>query len=296
MPSQNAKMQGASWDDLRFALAVLRHHSFAAAAKALSVDQTTVSRRITRLEERLGSILFERHPGTLSATRAGLDLQEHAEAIESAFHAACASTSGADMSVAGQVLVTAVPWLTNQILVPELPAFLASHPQLNLDLLAEASDLSLLRREADIALRLARPRQEGRAIARKIARVEYGVYAAREKAGHDLPWVIYVNAMDSLPQTRWVADQTGSGETSTSNVRINDAETLLSALRAGLGRSFLPCVLGDRDPSLERLDPGADDYSRKLWMLVHPDHRDLARIRATGDWLASTLQHLLQRA
>ena len=287
-------MQDTSWDDLRFALAALRQRSFAGAAKTLSVDQTTVSRRIARLEERLGSILFERDAGTLSATRAILDLQHHAEAIEAAYGAARTSSGGTDTSVAGRVKVTDAPFLTNQILVPNLPKFLASHPQLELSLFAEAFDLSLLRREADIALRLA---QTGRPDHRTEKRTGWLRYlCCARKANDNLPWITYIGAMDPLPQSHWVTKLAGRSDTSTSSVRINDAETLLSALRAGIGRSFLPCVVGDRDPSRIRLDPGPVDYSRELWMIVHPDNRNLARIRVTSDWLTSTLQRQSSRS
>jgi len=72
---------------------------------------------------------------------------------------------------------------------------------------------------------------------------------------------------------------------------LNDAETILRAVAAGLGRSVLPCVIADRDPALRRLDATElpEVPARELWVLTHPDQRRLARVTAVLEWLDRTL-------
>ena len=129
-----------------------------------------------------------------------------AERVEREVQAVEAAVSGADKLAAGLVRVTSVPLLVNRVLVPALPPLLAGHRQLRVELIAEPRDLSLTRREADIALRLARPRRELRAIARRIGRLDYAVYGPPARLPESLPWITYEDAMADLPQWRWIAE------------------------------------------------------------------------------------------
>ena len=134
----------------------------------------------------------------------------HAERIESEIGRLDDALSGSDELVSGTVRVTAVPILVNHLLVPAAPSLLARHPKLRLELVAEARDVSLTRREDDLALRLARPRTGGtKIVARRVGMLRYDVYAAaswppREAA--KLPWLGYDETMAHLPQARWIAE------------------------------------------------------------------------------------------
>jgi DNA-binding transcriptional LysR family regulator len=157
-----------------------------------------------------------------------------------------------------------------------------------LELVADLRDLSLTRREADLALRLARPKTGGtKVLARRIGTLRYGVYAAASCSTRDaktLPWLSYDETMAHLPQARWITASAARSSQRIAAVRVNDAEALLEAVLAGLGRSLLPCVIDDRDARLRRLG-ARPELSRELWLLTHSDLRRLGRIEAVVNWI-----------
>ena len=284
------------WDDLRFVLAVARQRSFAGAAKLLGVNESTVARRIAKAEAGLQTTLFERSDGRLHPTEAGAELVRRAEKIELEVQAGEEAIAGTDVAVAGTVRITSVPLIVNRVLAPNLPSLLDQHPNLQVELIAEPADLSVMGREADIALRLARPQKEMRALARRIGDVRFGVFGSRQATPKDAPWITYTEGMRFLPQSRWIAEQAAKRGAALSAVRVSDAETLLQAIKAGLGKSFLPLFLAETEPELVRIDNGASAWSRELWMMVHPELKDLARIRTTADWLAGVMRERLRAA
>ncbi|MDJ0946859.1 MAG: LysR family transcriptional regulator [Kiloniellales bacterium] len=293
-------MRSLDWNDLRHLLAVARGGTLADAAKALGVDDSTVSRRVARLEALLEARLFERAgDGRLRPTSAGAAAVARAERMELEAEALRDGVAGADAICAGRVRLTSVPLLVNRLLVPALPGLLERHPALHLELVADPSDLSLRRREADMALRLARPRSGGRSVlARRIGTLRYGTYAAASlsaDAAAALPWVTYDEAFAHLPQARWIAAALARGGAAARFV-VNDGEALVEAVAAGLGKSLLPGVIAARDSRLARLPtPGGPVLERELWLLVHSELRRLARIEAVSDWLSGLLPNAAER-
>jgi DNA-binding transcriptional LysR family regulator len=289
-------MQTASWNDLRYLLAVSRGRSLAAAARALAVDGTTVARRLAALQATLGARLYQRlADGTLQLTSAGERAALHAERVEREIGALAAALSGTDEAVAGTVRVTAVPVLVNHLLVPAAPRLLQRHPGLALELVAEPRDLSLTRRETDLALRLARPLAGGAKVtARRVGTLGYDVYAAASCAAREarnLPWITYDETMAHLPQARWIAATASRAGDKIAVLRVNDAEALRQAVIAGLGRSLLPCRIADGDARLRRLGArrGPPPLARELWLLGHAELRSLARIEAVAAWIAGLM-------
>lgn len=285
-------MQSLNWNDLRFVLAVARTRSLAGAARRLGVNDTTVARRIAQAEQRLGAHLFERNLGILHPTEAGAAVVAGAERVELEVQALESAVSGADGLAAGSVRVTSVPIMVNRVLVPALPRLLRNHPQLRVELIAEPRDLSLTKREADIALRLARPRTEGRAIARRIGQLDFAVYEPSRKGTEPLPWITYDDTMADLPQGRWIAERAIRDRQAPPQVMVNDAEAIFQSVKAGLGRSLLPTFVGDREPGLARHSDAPAPLSRELWLMVHPELRELVRIRVVMDWLVSVIDQI----
>jgi DNA-binding transcriptional LysR family regulator len=290
MPKKAAKLQAENWNDLRYLLAVARGGTLAAAARRLRVDETTVARRLAAAEAALGVRLFDRVDGAMRATAAGEAAVAHAERIEREVQALQGGIAGADAAVAGTVRLTSVPIVVNRLLAPALPALLAAHPLLRLELIAEPRNLSLTKREADIALRLARPQGGGSVVARRIGRLDYAAYGPRDGDADALRWITYEEGLDELPQAKWIAATRGAAEPPA--LMAGDAETILAAVRAGVGKSLLPCAVGEPEPALRRLGDAAPVLSRELWLLVHADLRRLARIEAVIGWIEQTLRVL----
>ncbi len=270
-----------NWDDLKCVLALHRGGTFSAAAQRLGNDQTTISRRLKALEGTLGVRLFVRGQGRLLANDAGTAVVARAERVEAEM-IALQDTLGAAAAPSGSVRLTAVPILVNRLLVPRLASLVARHPALVLEMSADARNLSLGKRDADIALRLARP-QAGTMLCRRVGSVSYSVYGAarREDGKAPLQWLDYDESLAHLPQARWVRRQSAT----VTRMRAGDAETLLAGVRAGLGRAVLPDFAARPLADVERQSPGPV-LSREVWMLVHPDLRDLPRIAAVQAWLS----------
>lgn len=285
-------MQTLDWDDLRIALTVGRTRSFAAAARQLKVHDSTVARRVAQLERRLAARLFQRDANELRPTQAGEEMLRRAEAMEIQIHDAAGAIAGTNNRAAGTVRVTAACLFTNHILVPNLCKLLPEHPDLGIELVADGRDLSLIDREADVAIRLMRPDTASRAIVKHIGTMHYGVYAARKAAKRPLPWIAYDERLADLPQAKWITEQAGREGGRPPQLRINDAETLLRCLSLGLGKSVLPIVVGDQQAGLVRLDDDAKKMAREVWLLVHPELRNLTRVRVVMQWLEAIARSL----
>jgi DNA-binding transcriptional LysR family regulator len=284
-----------SWNDLRYLLAVARGRTLAGAARRLGVDDTTVGRRLAVLEREFGVRLCRRAgDGTIELTSAGEQAALHAERMEREVGALGAALSGADAAFAGTVRLTSVPIIANRLLIPATRSLFKQHPALQLEIVADARDLSLTRREADLALRLARPKTGGtKVIARRIGVLRYAVYAATSCSARDarkLPWIGYDEATAHLPQARWIAARAAATGEPLAGLRLGDAEAVLEAVIAGLGRSLLPVAIADREPRLRRLGArSAAAVTRELWLLTHEELKSLGRIEAVVHWLEATL-------
>ncbi len=285
-------MQTPNWNDLRYILAVSRGRTLAAAARLLGVDGTTVARRIAAVQQSIGAQLVHRSgDGTLRLTPSGEQAARHAESIESEIASLTSAISVNDHAVSGTVRVTSVPIVLNRILVPATKTLLMHYPQLKLELIADARDLSLTRREADIAVRLGRPMTGGlKVIARHAGTLGYGEYASADLSSREaqiLPWITYDDTMAHLPQARSIAAIAAGDDDSIAPVRVNDTEGVYGTVIAGLGRSLLPCLIADGDARLRRLDAKGNPpvLTRDLWLLTHSELKSLGRIQAVMKWI-----------
>ena len=268
-----------NWDDLRFLVAIGREGTLAAAARRLKVDQTTVARRLRALEDTLGTPLFERSDKHWRPTAVGASVLERATRIEEDVAGLARLAETGTRTVSGVVRTTSVSAIASDYLVPRLNGLYARHPELIVELIASNDNLNVSRREADIAIRLARP-ESGDFLIRKLADVGFAVYAA-PSAQHD-DWVTYDAELAHTPEMRWLAAQLAGQRV---RLRSNNLAGLLLAVAGGIGRAILPCFLADSAPGLIRMSGPQPVLSRDLWLLVHPDARRQPRVAAVADWL-----------
>jgi DNA-binding transcriptional LysR family regulator len=296
LPAYPAKIHVLNWNDLQFVLALAREGSYAAAARSMRIDPTTVARRIHAIESALGATLFERHAdGRMCVTDVGEIAVKRAESIELEVGHLDAAISGADAEVSGSVRVTAVPIIVNRVLIPAAPSLIAKYPDLRIELIGDPRDLNIARRDADIAVRLARPGNHTgeRILARKICTIAYAVYGPRKHRGDParLPWLGYDDSLSHLPHAKWIRSVIHKAGDAEAALTINDAEGVLQSIQAGLGRSVLPCIVADSIPEVARLSIEKKEPlpTREVWTLTHPDIRHLARIEAVLTWIEATL-------
>lgn len=279
------------WDKLQYFLFVARHGTLARAGAALHVDATTVSRRVSALETSLGQTLFERAPTGFVLTAAGRALVPHAEAMAAAaarIHKADEAGSG----LSGQLRVSVSEGFGNSFIAPRLGRFVAAHPELEIDLVASSGFLNPSRREADMAVLLARPRK-GPLITRKLSDYSLGLYAPADRPD----WQVAVAAaplsragipvIGYMPDILYAPELDYLGEIEPglrANVRSSSILAQRRMIAGGAGVGVLPCFLAAGDPALVRVRLD-QVIARAFWLALHRDVAPQPRIRAFIDWL-----------
>lgn len=271
------------WDDLRVFLELARAGSLSAAARSLRLSHATVGRRLAALEATLGRSLMERRPDGYVLTAEGESVRALAEAMDERAQA-IRRREGDAAGLSGTVRLTMTQALADVFLIPRLGPLRAANPALNLEIIVDNRTLSLARREADLAIRLARP-QRGDLVGRRLATLGYGLYAAPDAPD---TLIAYDESMAELPEALWL-DRHGGGRRV--SFRSNSVQGQLAAAVAGFGTAFLPCMLADGVPGLERRPqsgpPPGPPLTREVWLLVHRDRREVPRVRAVIEHLVT---------
>jgi DNA-binding transcriptional LysR family regulator len=288
------------WDDLRFFLAIARHGSLSAAGRALRVRQSTVGRRLAALESEVGARLFQRTPSGFVPTAAGEAVLGNVERIETEALAVERIVTGRDVGLEGSVRLTSVETLAVEMLTPSFAAFRRRYSRITLELVADTRSLSLTKREADVALRMAPLAQNDLAV-RKLGEMAVAIYAssaylerrgipdfAAGAPGHDV--LLVHEELMSVPDMAWFHGLTREAGIA---FRSNSRFALRAAALAEMGLVCLARYLGD-DSGLQRLAvPGAP--RRDIWLAVHNDARRVPRIRALTEFLAEEMRRLGER-
>jgi DNA-binding transcriptional LysR family regulator len=283
------------WTSLRDFLAVAEGGSLSHAARRLGVSQPTLTRRMAALEARFRTELFRRTPRGVELTEAGESILQPARQMQQEALALELAVSGRDAALAGAVRVTATEGLGVHWLTPALADFRAEQPAIEIDVMIQNEPVNLLRREADIALRLGRPRQ-AEIVTRKLARLGFGLYASRTYLDrHGRPGtgdelnahhrVGFDEAQHRNPAA-WLESLLSEGSAA---YRSNSVLAQIAAMRAGYGIGACAHFVGAHYPDLERVLPG-QEMATDVWLATHAGLRRSARIRAVFDFLAERLE------
>ncbi|MBU2606788.1 MAG: LysR family transcriptional regulator [Alphaproteobacteria bacterium] len=286
-----------SWDHCRSLLSVYRTGSLSAAARALGVTQPTVARHVEQLEQALGGgALFTRSPQGLAPTEAAEALIPHALAMEASAAAMVRAASGPDDALAGVVRITASEVIGTEVLPPILAGLAANYPQLAFELVATNETADLLRRDADIAVRMARPSQTA-LIARKVGHVELGMFARSDYLArrgtpaslNDLSGHALVGFDHETAAAQAVRDLGLDLHREMFALRTDSDVAQLSAIRAGFGIGICQIGLARRDPHLVRLFPAEMAFQLETWVTMHGDLRSNRRMRLVFDHLVKAM-------
>jgi DNA-binding transcriptional LysR family regulator len=276
------------WDDVRFFLAVARAGSLSGAARALHVGHVTVGRRIAELEKRLGVTLLNRTPDGFATTSAGEAVLHQCMAMENAALELERLAAGRDSLVTGVVRVTTTEALSYQLVAPAIAALRRTHPELQVDLTVGVRSLDIARRDADLAVRFARP-STSELVCRRLGDVGFSLYASQSYlarsgipkrgqglAGYDL--ITYTGAPAAMSPFFMGESLDGARIA----IRCNNALIQLKAAADEIGIAELVCFLGDGCPDLIRVWPHEAPAYRTVWLITHQDMRRSARIRAVS--------------
>ena len=281
------------WDDLRYVLAVARHGSAGAAARALQVSHATILRRIQSIEHGLGTRVFERLPTGLELTENGRVLLSAAETIDSTITDARRVLAGRSATLEGPLRITTTDSLMDALVPSLLQDFGARWPAVVVEALVTNSRLDLDAMDADVALRAAEhPPQAW--VGRRLARMNFAVYAAPsylarrgDVAIEEMDWLLPESPLSEAPVGTWLAR---SVDPRRAVFKANSFVTLRRMCEAGLGVAALPCFLGTPSAALRRVASLPDDAATDLWILTHEDLRKAPRVRAFMDHAAAHLQ------
>lgn len=288
--------QDFDWRLVRSFLAALDRGSLLGAAKVLGTSQPTVGRHVAELESQLGVVLFERTGRGLLASDTALRLADSARQMESGALQLSRKVSLAQSRITGTVRITASQPVACHLLPPILARMRRALPDVQVELVVSNSVSNLLRREADIALRMVQP-DRSTLIARRIGKVTLGAYAHRDYLhrhgtplqpadllrhdliGHDRNETILRGfaAMGFLVGPEHFA------------LRTDDLMAYREAVRAGIGIGFLADYVGRDDSAVVPLLPMLRIEPIPVWLLVHREIRTSPRIRAVFDYLADAV-------
>lgn len=289
-----------SWDDVRIFLTAQRQKSLGSAAARLGVDTSTVSRRISALEEALGVRLFERTREGLLPTRAAGRVLAAAEAMEAAQARLTRDASDVEQLAEGVVRVSAAPGMADAFVAPALVKLRAKHPKIQVEIDASVRAIDLTRHEADLALRSVEPRGADLVVT-KIGTAQWIAAAApslvkalgKLKTWSDAPWIAWDRDLASFGPARWLAQHAPKADVP---LRTSHFSAQLAAARTGIGVVLVP------PPYMRLFDLEAVRFAKALassagqwpidalWLVGHRILRDVPRVAAVWNFFAEELR------
>jgi len=288
------------WGDLRYLLAVARHGSTLAAARALGVNQSTVHRRLAELERRLGAPLAIRHPTGYRLSEFGAAILPYARSVEDAVIALERRAVGAGETPSGTIRLTCPePILGRLIRSGLIDRFHARYPEAHVELLTSDRYLDLSHGEADVALRSGEP-EDPDLVGRKVADSIWAVYASPDYiARNGRPATVADLARHRLiafdgPMARHRANAWINAVAPGATIAATNSSVLgvLLAAKSGLGVAALPVTIAEAEPGLIEVLPPIAELARGWYLLTHPDLRRQPRIAAFFDFAIEELPAL----
>jgi len=293
MPHLGETPDALDWADLQYFTAVGRSGTIAGAARALRVNHSTVLRRIASLEAALGVRLFDRLPGGYALTVAGSELNEHLAGLDEQVEAAQRRLTGRDATITGTIRLTTTDTLLHGLLMPVLARFHAAHPGVQVQVAINNSFSSLTQREADVALRGSN-RPPPNLVGRRVGDIQTALYASRaylKSLGRHADiaayrWVGSDESLAHLEQAKWLRRNVDEARVA---LRVDSLVGMVDAVAHGVGAGLLLCPLADARSELVRLAPPDPALDTQVWILTHPDLRQVARMRVFTQFVFDAL-------
>ena len=284
------------WTLVRSFLAALEQGSLLGASRMVRASQPTIGRHIAELESQLGVVLFERTGRGLRPTETALGLAEAARVMESGADQMVRSVSGADASIAGTVRITASQPVACFLLPPLLAQMRLVLPDLQVELVASNAVSNLLRREADIAVRMVQPKQ-ATLIAKRVGKVAVKACAhqdyLRRRGVPRQPTDLLLHDLIGSDQNdeilKGFASMGFPVKRENFGFRSDDLIATWTAVRAGLGIGFVSDYQIRSEPSVVAVLPMLKIPPLPVWLTVHRELRTSGRIRAVYDFLSQEM-------
>ena len=283
-------MQAMDWNGLKVFLANARSGSLSGAARDLGVNHSTIFRRLNSFEAELGARLFERIQGSYELTANGDELLRSAQTIDESFHDLQQRIAGRDVQPRGLVRITAPNNIVYRYLSASLFEFNRQYPLIQTEILVSNLEFNINNRQADIAIR-ATSTPPDYLVGRQVSTFGWSVFASTAyKKRFGLPRSIdELNAhklvsgaggLRGLPAYAWLEKKLPE----TIRARCDDLYAMSCFTESGYALSILPD--DQARPELLPLFAFPPGQTSNLWLLTHPDLRNVERIRLTMQFLA----------
>ena len=280
-----------NWNDLESFLMLSRHRKLNFTSKTLKIEPTTISRRIFRLEKKLGTKLFYRSNNLYVLSDDGQRLLLHAEKIESEIFAINEMFFN-NINLIGKVRISIPEGLGIQIFTKYLKNFYDKYKDLEIELLADTKSRSLSNREIDISVTLSRP-TTGKLISKKLADYKLQLFGSDDylkKHSHinsinDLSkhnFISYVDDLIDFPELKYLQE---SYKNAKIVFRSNSLQAQLNAVKQGVGIALLHNFIAKNENNLKIILKDEIQISREYWIVVHEDLIKLKRIRVVLDFI-----------
>lgn len=278
-------LQRLSWDDLRVIKAIGESGGLVAAAAALGINHSTISRRLSAAEDALGVTLFDRRRSGYAPTGAGEAMIALGHRVEKDILSVIRHVSGHVQGHTGDLRVTTSDALLLDFLTPIIADFRADNPEVRVEVIVKNRPLNLARGDSDIAFRATTNPPEN-LFGRKLATVAWAVYGRRaDYIGvspspdelYQYKWASYGSGLSRLRAFKFVEGRVPREKIA---YRSDSVSGVAAAIAAGMGVGLLPCMHGDFMPNLVRISPVVPDVFDELWILTHPDIRKSGRVHA----------------
>lgn len=291
------------WELYRSFLGVLTHGSLSGAARALGVAQPTIGRHVAALEKSLGLALFTRSQTGFLPTEAAQSLRLYAESLQSTVAALERTAASQGSGVTGSVRVTASDVIGVEVLPPIIARLRDQHPDLAIELMLTDRVQDLIGREADIAVRMLRPRQE-LLVARRVGQIALGLHAHQSylsrrgtpKTLADLANHALIGFDETTPFIRDAGKKFGGWRREAFAIRTDNNLAQLALIRSGAGVGICQTAIAQRDKEIVRILPRQLALSLDTWITMHQDLRNSPRCRVTFDALVEGLEQYLNSA
>lgn len=289
-----------AWTDFHTVLVIAQHGSVARACAALGMTHSTVLRKLDHIEHRLQTRMFERTRGQYTPTAAGSEIVDVARGFETLAVAAETRISGQDLRPRGEVRVSAAPIVIEHLMAPAMVQFSSAFPEIQIELAASRDHVSLRRREAEVAIRIADNVPDW-LVGRKLASLRFRIYGSsrdgtklrmREVAEltGERRWISFERDTGDGKFDRWLAREVPD---SSVVLRVDNFSHAATMVRAGLGIALLPAFVEAHIDGLQPLSPPIAALETPLWLITHPELREATRVkvllRAFGPALANAV-------
>lgn len=289
-----------SWDWIKSFVAVAEHGSVAVAAQHLQTNAATVSRQIVALEKHLGIELFVRSRQGMQATLPAMQFLAPAQAMHSAMHQLSLGAASKDEALQGLVRVSASMSLANYVLPDLLSVLRSQQPHIQFEVIATDAQSNLLKREADIAIRLMQPTQT-ELIAKRVANFGIGLYASQSYVARrgqprlDPRQLMLHDFVDVSPQNQLRHGFAKVGMPHLSEriiAHCSDHSCSWQMVKSGLGIGSALGVVAQREPLVMPVLSDVVIERLPVWLVTHKELRQQPRLRLVYDYLATALKSL----